>query len=220
MLLSYSILFILCLLPTDLSIDLTWLDLAKGKWAQVLLLWFFICSTFSNPFHLQVIINCICSVISRQPLQPHTIFQSNKTWSLVWSSLAVLLCWCFYFFRFQCCDFYKRICFLFPPCDNFPSINSMVRIMFLLQMCDKIKFTYKFNSLPFTFFIPHHHHHNLPLVILRYCTSFSHDAKEAFKTSVSFLFVPGVKGGIWVGTSAKRKTMLSLRIFRPSDQIT
>lgn len=41
----------------------------------------------------------------------------------------------------------------------------------------------------------------LPLVILNVWTSFSHEAKEAFRTSVNFLFVPGVSGGICVGTS-------------------
>lgn len=40
-----------------------------------------------------------------------------------------------------------------------------------------------------------------PLVILNVCTSFSHDANEAFRTSVNFLFVPGVRGGICAGTS-------------------
>lgn len=43
----------------------------------------------------------------------------------------------------------------------------------------------------------------LPLVILQFWTSFSHDANDAFRTSASFLFVPGVNGGICVGTSVK-----------------
>lgn len=45
---------------------------------------------------------------------------------------------------------------------------------------------------------------NRPLVILNNCTSFSQDAKEAFNTSVSFLLVPGVSGGICVGASANK----------------
>lgn len=40
-------------------------------------------------------------------------------------------------------------------------------------------------------------------MILQFCTSFSHDANDAFNTSVSFLFVPGVSGGICVGISKK-----------------
>lgn len=38
---------------------------------------------------------------------------------------------------------------------------------------------------------------NSPLVILYSCTSFSHEANDALRTSVSFLLVPGVNGGIW-----------------------
>lgn len=45
----------------------------------------------------------------------------------------------------------------------------------------------------------------LPLVILWNCTSFSQDAKDALSTSVSFLLVPGVNGGIWEGTSVRRE---------------
>lgn len=41
----------------------------------------------------------------------------------------------------------------------------------------------------------------VPFVILQFCTSFSQDANDAFNTSVSFLFVPGVSGGICVGIS-------------------
>jgi len=44
----------------------------------------------------------------------------------------------------------------------------------------------------------------LPLVILQFCTSFSQEAKEAFKTSFTFRFVPGVRGGNAVGTSAMK----------------
>lgn len=51
---------------------------------------------------------------------------------------------------------------------------------------------------------------NLPLVILNDWTSFSHDANDAFNTSVSFLFVPGVSGGICVGTSGRRKKNMNL----------
>jgi hypothetical protein len=43
------------------------------------------------------------------------------------------------------------------------------------------------------------------LVILYVCISFSHDANDAFNTSVNFLFVPGVSGGICVGTSVEEE---------------
>jgi hypothetical protein len=36
----------------------------------------------------------------------------------------------------------------------------------------------------------------IPLVILYDCTSFSQDANDAWSASLSFLFVPGVSGGI------------------------
>lgn len=42
----------------------------------------------------------------------------------------------------------------------------------------------------------HNNSKHLPLVILYDCTSFSQDANDAFSTSVSFLLVPGVSGGI------------------------
>lgn len=44
----------------------------------------------------------------------------------------------------------------------------------------------------------------LPFVILRFCASFSQDANDAFNTSANFLFVPGVKGGMPTGISAKK----------------
>lgn len=52
----------------------------------------------------------------------------------------------------------------------------------------------------------------VPFVILQFCTSFSQEANDAFSTSVNFLFVPGVNGGIWVGISAstKKRNVLGL----------
>lgn len=45
----------------------------------------------------------------------------------------------------------------------------------------------------------------LPFVVLQFCASFSHEANDALSTSVSFLFVPGVNGGIWEGISGTTK---------------
>lgn len=47
----------------------------------------------------------------------------------------------------------------------------------------------------------------LPLVIFRRSCSFPHDANEAFRASVIFLFVPGVRGGTCAGISAKKKNI-------------
>lgn len=45
---------------------------------------------------------------------------------------------------------------------------------------------------------------DLPLGILWRSISFSHVTKVAFKASVIFLFVPGVKGGTCAGKSEKK----------------
>lgn len=74
----------------------------------------------------------------------------------------------------------------------------------------KIKIIIKKIPLPITSYKRSIYCNDLPLVILRSCTSFSQDANDAFKTSLIFLLVPGVSGGICDGTS-ENKTKIAQR---------